>query len=394
MHWGRAKTLREAQRLKAQLVTDAARGELLPRSTLTVPEYGRRWIETYQGRTRKAIEEHTRDEYRARLEDAFKYFAGVRLTEVRPQDVKDFAAHVAKRPRRRKAKGGKADLRPLSAGSVRMALAPVKAMFATAFEEGLIRSNPTVGVRIVVPRAAGAPVDEDGHQVKAMSEEQLRQLLAAIAAADVRWLIFFQTLAALGLRVSEAIELRWRDVDLGTRTVLVRRSFRKGKVGPPKTSFSRRELKLNQELAKALWTLRKGAKESDLVFRAERGGRVQPSNLMSRVLKPAAVNAGVGEWVGFHTFRHTCATLLFNEAGWNPKQVQLWLGHHSAAFTLECYVHLLPADLPEPPALGSNARGNKGGNSGLRSDPQTVVDDSGGIADGDRAATVPRAQAG
>jgi hypothetical protein len=96
----------------------------------------------------------------------------------------------------------------------------------------------------------------------------------------------------------------------------------------------------------------------------------------------------VGEWVGFHSFRHTCATLLFNEAGWNPKQVQLWLGHHSAAFTLECYVHLLPADLPEPPVFGGTARGTKGGTSELRSDPQTAEGDSDGIADAETARAV------
>jgi hypothetical protein len=33
--------------------------------------------------------------------------------------------------------------------------------------------------------------------------------------------------------------------------------------------------------------------------------------------------------------------------GLNAKQVQLWLGHHSPAFTLATYVHLLPDDLPE-----------------------------------------------
>jgi hypothetical protein len=27
--------------------------------------------------------------------------------------------------------------------------------------------------------------------------------------------------------------------------------------------------------------------------------------------------------------------------------VQLWLGHHSPAFTLETYVHLIPDDLPD-----------------------------------------------
>jgi integrase len=67
---------------------------------------------------------------------------------------------------------------------------------------------------------------------------------------------------------------------------------------------------------------------------------------MNRVLKPAARKAGI-PWAGFHTFRHTCATLLFRY-GLNAKQVQIWLGHHSPAFTLEIYVHLVPEDLPEP----------------------------------------------
>ena len=49
---------------------------------------------------------------------------------------------------------------------------------------------------------------------------------------------------------------------------------------------------------------------------------------------------------GFHTFRHTCATMLFRH-GLNAKQVQMWLGHHSPAFTLATYVHLLPDDLPD-----------------------------------------------
>jgi hypothetical protein len=82
------------------------------------------------------------------------------------------------------------------------------------------------------------------------------------------------------------------------------------------------------------------------------------SNVMSRVLKPAARRAGV-PWVGFHTFRHTCATRLFRR-GLNAKQAQVWLGHHSPAFTLAVYVHLISDDLPEsvfdnePPPQGGN----------------------------------------
>jgi hypothetical protein len=37
--------------------------------------------------------------------------------------------------------------------------------------------------------------------------------------------------------------------------------------------------------------------------------------------------------------------------GLNAKQVQVWLGHHSPAFTLATYVHLLPDDLPDPDDL-------------------------------------------
>src|SRR5580765_3956874 len=81
---------------------------------------------------------------------------------------------------------------------------------------------------------------------------------------------------------------------------------------------------------------------------------------MRRVLKPAAVAAGLGEWVRaesgalraeswvtFHTFRHSCATILFRR-GWNAVQVQRWLGHHKPSFTLDTYVHLLDEDVPEP----------------------------------------------
>jgi len=104
------------------------------------------------------------------------------------------------------------------------------------------------------------------------------------------------------------------------------------------------------------------------------------------VLKPAAADAGAGvwierpgqppraeSWVGFHTFRHTCATLLFTQARWNPKQVQTWLGHHSAAFTVDTYVHLLPEDLPEPPALDGAGFGTRSGTTGLPDDARTAV---------------------
>ena len=45
-------------------------------------------------------------------------------------------------------------------------------------------------------------------------------------------------------------------------------------------------------------------------------------------------------WVTFHTFRHTCASLLF-AAGRDVAQVAAWLGHADPGFTLRTYVHLM-----------------------------------------------------
>jgi hypothetical protein len=72
--------------------------------------------------------------------------------------------------------------------------------------------------------------------------------------------------------------------------------------------------------------------------------------MMRRVLRPAAEEAGA-PWAGFHAFRHTCASLLF-ERGANAVKVQRWLGHHSPAFTLSTYIHLLDSSLGDPLDLG------------------------------------------
>jgi integrase len=72
----------------------------------------------------------------------------------------------------------------------------------------------------------------------------------------------------------------------------------------------------------------------------------------------AAEEAGV-PWIGFHTFRHTCASLL-SAAGRNAVQVQRWLGHHPPPFTLSVYVHLLDDHIGAPLELASVLAGANG----------------------------------
>jgi len=339
-----AKTLKEARRLKAAKTTDVNRGEHRELSQETFAAYAPTWIEAYAGRTRRGLLADTRDDYRKALErHAIPFLGRLRLSEIEPRDIKALAKEIGDQG--------------VSQRTVTLALAPVKALLADAFEEGLIRSNPGAGVRIFVQPESEQSGEEEEEEVRALEPEQLERLLAELPA---EWRPFYGFLAETGLRIGEAIEARFGDVDFGSKRLRVDRQFYRGKIRKPKGG-KKREITLSQELAQALWR-RRGA-DAELLFTAERGGRLIPSNLMSRVLKPAAARAGLADWVGHHTFRHTCATRLFRgrldeDTGeivdrWSAPQVQIFLGHSDPGFTLRVYVHLMPTDLPEPPSVGN-----------------------------------------
>ena len=329
-----ARTLAEARELKASLTADVKRGEYRALSKVTFGEYAPEWIASYTGRTSRGIRPETLADYRSGLDRvAVPFFGRMQLAAIEPRDVKRLAAQLS-------ASG-------LSAGSVRNALAPVRALLATAFEEGLIRSNPAAGLRI------SQRVAESGEepQAKALTEDELRALLDEVPS---EWRLFFEFLAHTGLRIGEAVALTRADVDFGKRRIHVRRRLYRGRLDSPKSRYGRRQVPLSERLSQALWRLRGASADDAPLFPSQSGGYLDASNVAARVLKPAARRAGV-PWAGFHTFRHTCATILFRH-GLNAKQAQMWLGHHSPAFTLATYVHLLPDDLPDASFLDSLTR--------------------------------------
>lgn len=335
-----ARTLAEARELKATLRADVARGEYRAQQRVTFEQYAREWIDSYTGRTARGLRDSTRVEYRRALEQrAIPYFGRRLLTSIEPRDVRQYAAAVAAEGR--------------SAGTVRNAVAPVRALFATAVEDGLLRHSPAAGLRL--PGAASA--SEDGEpQAKALTEEELGRLLAECAP---EWRLLVRFLADTGLRIGEALALTWGHVDFGRGRVLVRRRVYKGQLAPPKSKAGRRDVPLAPGLAQQLWAHRAACKgrDEEPVFVGRRGEPLDASTCF-RAVKAAGKRAGV-PWAGLHTLRHTCATRLFRH-GANAKQVQHWLGHHSPAFTLAVYVHLLADDLPDAAFLDRLAGGNRG----------------------------------
>lgn len=347
-----ARTYDEALDVKATLRTDKRRGEHRENTVLTFEEYAKGWIGTYQGRTTRGFRESTRVGYRRTIEAKAIPFFSKRtdtLAGVEPQDVRAFIAWLFDE---------KAQKRKLGVSTVRGHVAAVKVLLATAVEDGLIRHNPAAGIRISKP---GAPVIErDARELRrAMDTDELGRFLRACPA---EWEPFFRLLAMTGLRISEAIELRWGDVDFGAKRLRIRRQFYEGVVAPPKSKHGSRDIPLSTAMARLLWP-RQGAPDG-LVFTGPRGNRLDHAWMWRQVLEPARDKAKL-PWVTFHTFRHTCASILFAESR-NPKQVQMWLGHSDPGFTLRAYVHLIDDGLGDADFLDAQSWGNVGATRATR----------------------------
>jgi len=338
-----AATLAEARAIKSAVTADLVRGEYVQESRLRFAEYAREWVAGYQGRTSRGIRTRTVEEYRRDLErEAIPYLGHLRLTEIQQRHIKAFAAELSGRG--------------LSIGTVRNAITPVRALMATAMEEGLIRANPCAGLRIGGRRA---PQQEGERRARALTEQELAALFSEVPPES---LLLVEFLAQTGLRISELVALRWSDLDLDARRVHVRRAIVDGVPDVPKSAYGVRDVPVSRQMATALREHRLASRHSadaDPVFTSPEGSLVNPRNLLRRTVKPAATRAGV-PWASLHTLRHTCASMLFR-SGWNAKQVQMMLGHHSPAFTLATYVHLIPDDLPEPEFPGRALRTDSGG---------------------------------
>lgn len=321
-----AATVAEARAIQASLRTTQSTGEHVPRPQ-GFAAYADEWIDTYAGRTGRGFRDSTRDDYRATLERHIKPFFGrMRLTDIQPRDIKAFAKHLADNG--------------LSPNSVRRYMSPLKALLATAFEDGLIRVNPSTNVRTAVPRDR-----PDTDRAKALSEDQLRKLIGQV---DDDWRPMIEFMASTGLRIGEAVAVQWRDVDLDRGVVRVERALYRGALDEPKSRFGRRSVPLTPRVRARLQAMHdeEGCPPSDApVFQSGDGTMLDPANIRARVMRPAAAAAGL-PWATPHTLRHTFASRCFRK-GCNVKQVQALLGHHSPAFTLETYVHLLPEDLPD-----------------------------------------------
>jgi hypothetical protein len=135
--------------------TRRSTGEYTEQSQVTFREYAFAAVERYHGKSGgNSLREHTRADYRRSLQrwvfadvsEPGPFGSRIKLAHLTPQHVAAFVAW----PMTQTGAHGK----PLSDSTIRNILNPVRACFATAVREGLVRHNPTAGVALHTGRAS------------------------------------------------------------------------------------------------------------------------------------------------------------------------------------------------------------------------------------------------
>ena len=153
------------------------------------------------------------------------------------------------------------------------------------------------------------------------------------------------TAATTGLRQSELLGLRWRELDFDARRIRVRNAYVRGEHSSEGKSdlSTRRSVPMADVLANELvrWSQRTIYNaENDLVFGHPQTGRPLDRTKVSRRFKKACVDAGV-RVVRFHDLRHAFATQLA-AAGEPLRVIQEFLGHADLK-TTQIYAHYAPS---------------------------------------------------
>jgi integrase len=211
--------------------------------------------------------------------------------------------------------------------------ATVSTVLQNAVERGYLDRNPAHGIRL---QDTGGKI-----QRRFYSPTQIRRLLPELSepcGTVVRVAVL------TGLRIGEILALRWKRVDLVRNTIEVAETFSDGYFGSPKTRSSCRVVPISDALREMLATHRSGSvltNPEDLVFATSKGTPLSSKNLYNRELAPACDRIKEVR-VGWHSFRHTHATLLA-EVGESIKTAQALLGHSDVETTLNTYAHAIPS---------------------------------------------------
>jgi integrase len=326
---------REAQRVLAEMITEAERGQIA-RTRATFGEL----VEAWFALASPDFSPSTVREVRGMLDRAILPALGERpLSKLQASELDAFY--------RRLAAGGGRNGQPLKASTVRRIHGLVHRALAQGVKWGWIPTNPAAATsppRVLAPKIT--PPDPAG----------LGRVLRRAAEESPELACYLVLAAATGARRSELVALRWPDIELDGGTVTISRGIvfgPDGLVEKDTKTHAERRVSLDARTLATLADHRQRMAEraavcgtslaaNAFVFSHSVEG-VEPwfPDSVSRDFKRLCRQEGLPD-ARLHDLRHFVATQLLG-AGVDVRTVAGRLGHRNAATTLNVYASFLRA---------------------------------------------------
>ena len=330
--WKTAKTKREAERLRAEMLVQVDNDVLVRPGRLTVEQHLNQWLKGYA----VALSPQTHNLYRHMVKKHIAPAIGaIPLSQLQPHHLQNLYAD--------KIASG------LSPRTVQIMHNVTHKALANAVRTGLLVRNP-------VDMVDSPKVSR--HEIKVMSESDLSLFLDE--ARKTEYFALFYVLLFTGLRRGEALALRWSDIDFVLCQLSVNRTLQylanaepgnRITFSKPKTATSRRSVSLSPSTMAVLRLHREGqnefqaslglpsVSEDHLVFCHYDGTPYLPSSITHAWIKLVR-RCGL-EGIRLHDARHSHASLML-KAGVHPRFLMERLGHASFTTTMNIYAHVAP----------------------------------------------------
>jgi integrase len=339
-------TRAQAQRQATKILASVAAGAHVDPNAETVAHFVERWLRDWADDN---VSNKTWTRYAQLLRKHLcGRFGAVPVQKLRPADLQALYAAMAR--------AGLADRTRLHMHRV------VHTMLKHAMQWGVVARN--VATIVDAPRVKA-------REIEILSPAEVQTVLNTLQGKPPYPIV--AVALGTGLRRSELLALRWRDVDLDGGTLRVEQALEQTKRGglvfrQPKTRHGRRTVTLApatvavlrehwkaQQEQRLFLGLGKGGSDA-LVFCSWDGSPYLPATLTlqwRRAMQAAGLAATL------HSLRHTHASTLI-AAGLDVLTVSRRLGHGSPAITLNVYGHLFKPDERAAAIMEAALKGGSG----------------------------------
>ena len=338
------KTKKEAQLAAAIAIKEIEESTFIKESDITFEAFSDEWLTGYNnsGKVKESTIRIRKHEIRRML----PYLAKLKIKNITRKQYQDALNDL-------KAQG-------LSERTIEGIYVTGRMIFKKAIEFELIKNDPTQ--YIIVPKSAKTieELEAEEEEIKYLEKEELSFFLktAKEKGLEKDYLVFL-LLSYTGMRVGEALALKWKDIDFDNGTINIyktlynpKNNIMEYKLLPPKTAASKRKITVDMvvlEELKKYKAIQNAAKlknrtiwhDKDFIFTKEIKYLGYPEIIktverrMGRLLKLAKLNTDLTP----HSLRHTHTSLLA-EVGVSLPEIMERLGHKDDETTKQVYLHI------------------------------------------------------